>query len=1207
MPFPPLPPEGSSPPLFVDLMCGPNAPLSQAFLYCGWHTVQVDWLLDAAHDLSDEAFQASLQPLMAKCDFVAAALDCSTKSRAREIPRVFDDGRKAPGPLRSDEHPEGLPGLHGTSLRRVQTDNKACAWVLQQLQQAAVEGRGALRENPLRSLHWALPQEAEMLKSDLWWDTDYSACVFHSARCKLQRFRHNIAEIADWTQLQCHHTHDANEWTPWSVGGTHIYPSKEEAEYSATLALSVAVAVSWWAVRVGRAVLHIPRLPPTESVGRREHWLDLDPRSMRQWAMAPLAISLGLQPLDPVEAARVPRRSRLTEGMIKDGLPADAVYVGPGHHRHRIQRTKWSPPFVPGHQVSLADWGPAFIQWVYDSRLGDIFELQGKLLVCDCSHGGPCEADLLAGIVFEQSKPEGSAHRRQVPPEHRATPVRRVSMSARAAAAASIPKPVWAHAQEAVVQAFCKLFPGDWFVGFKFPMVEDLLNQDVFLAYFEWRDHLGMEWDGPLGPLESTQALRWRQRHAEGQQGGALSHKAALPPLLSYGLDMEEHFQQSKQLLECYLPMEQSPLLDDDLRFAAWTSACLKASLVEHRKRAVGVLRELKRRLTSVTTHLRSFQPDQVRAATSKRDLGFVAFLMVACSWPDVTYPAGLILGLPAVGYAPNYGVFPGQPSNFISQVDVLTGCDQHNHYILSTLKPSKDDGFALAQSLKDHDKGFCTPPMKHAELLRYTKGKPFRLIPRHVITQASGKQRIIDDAARGGQSELSSDSNKLVLCNALRPAQHVSAVRQWLTHPQWEALLSQDSFHGAGEDWPDAYRHSPIGPAEALGCVVTFWHEEWQQPCFQVYGSLLFGLPLAVTNFNRYSKFVEAMGRRLLRVLVSLYFDDAHLTDWVSNGPSAQWAFSELNNLLGTPFADEKRQAFASAGTFLGLDFNLEPISPEGLVSFWARDRLLDKVKTFISDARETGKFTPGGASKLYGTLNFLESGMFGRVGCGGLSSIKDHQYQSSSSLPPAVNRSFDLILAVLQTQPKRLYWLAPRAAKRLVAASDAAQDAPGEGSGGFLLLWSPEASHRPREAFVATVDASWFAWFTPGSQKIAQLEMLMVAHALINRASSFRFCRGFWFIDNVASLMCLIRGRSDSEDLEKICHFIHIVLFALEAVLFWEYIPSKSNWADPISREGFKDPWHSQHHFSRFVSELPTYLLDLPFPAVVAVVKFL
>ena len=140
-----------------------------------------------------------------------------------------------------------------------------------------------------------------------------------------------------------------------------------------------------------------------------------------------------------------------------------------------------------------------------------------------------------------------------------------------------------------------------------------------------------------------------------------------------------------------------------------------------------------------------------------------------------------------------------------------------------------------------------------------------------------------------------------------------------------------------------------------------------------------------------------------------------------------------------------------------------------------------------------------------------------------------------------------------------------------------------------------------------MANIEDSLFAWFTPGSQKIAQLEMLMVAHALINRASSFRKRRGFWFIDNIASLMCLVRGRSDSEDLEKIARFIHVVLFALEAMLFWEYIPTKSNWADPISRLGARDPWHANNGFALFQSELMIQLLDLPFSAIVRCVQFL
>ena len=70
------------------------------------------------------------------------------------------------------------------------------------------------------------------------------------------------------------------------------------------------------------------------------------------------------------------------------------------------------------------------------------------------------------------------------------------------------------------------------------------------------------------------------------------------------------------------------------------------------------------------------------------------------------------------------------------------------------------------------------------------------------------------------------------------------------------------------------------------------------------------FGLPLAVTSFNRYSKFVEACGRRLGSVLVSMYFDDATITDWASSKGSGQFTFGRINQLLGTPFADEKRQA---------------------------------------------------------------------------------------------------------------------------------------------------------------------------------------------------------------------------------------------------------------------------------------------------------
>ena len=108
------------------------------------------------------------------------------------------------------------------------------------------------------------------------------------------------------------------------------------------------------------------------------------------------------------------------------------------------------------------------------------------------------------------------------------------------------------------------------------------------------------------------------------------------------------------------------------------------------------------------------------------------------------------------------------------------------------------------------------------------------------------------------------------------------------------------------------------------------------------------------------------------------------------------------------------------------------------------------------------------------------------------------------------------------------------------------------------------------------------------------------------IKRAGDFRGRRGFWFIDNVASLMRLIRGRSDAEDLEKIARFIYIALFALEAILSFGSTYRRSRIGLIPFRGGAKDPWHTARGFCRFQSELPLQLLDFPFLALVKVIQF-
>ena len=94
----------AAPSLVVDLMCGPNAPITKAFLFCGRRSVPVDWVLGAGEELCSRG--------------------SFTKSRAREIHPGLPSGRQLPKPLRSEQHPMGVPGLGIEDQRQVCKDSR---------------------------------------------------------------------------------------------------------------------------------------------------------------------------------------------------------------------------------------------------------------------------------------------------------------------------------------------------------------------------------------------------------------------------------------------------------------------------------------------------------------------------------------------------------------------------------------------------------------------------------------------------------------------------------------------------------------------------------------------------------------------------------------------------------------------------------------------------------------------------------------------------------------------------------------------------------------------------------------------------------------------------------------------------------------------------------------------------------------------------
>ena len=251
------------------------------------------------------------------------------------------------------------------------------------------------------------------------------------------------------------------------------------------------------------------------------------------------------------------------------------------------------------------------------------------------------------------------------------------------------------------------------------------------------------------------------------EQSGAAARKSSLPPLVPFGLEPEDHFAYSQYIHELGTPLESPVELDRDLHFAAYEMVAHYSQLVEHRAACVHQLKVLSDRLSPVSEALRAQQVPSVRAANPKVHLALIAMLVCLLQWPDTSFCHNLFTGFPAVGYIAPCGIWDTQPVDFISLQDVFQQGRSDGQQLMQHLRSSTDDDVIYEAGAKDEANGWCSAPFSPSQLNQYAG---YRLIKRFVITQASGKKRVIDDAAAGGQSQLSADGNKLQFTTALQP-----------------------------------------------------------------------------------------------------------------------------------------------------------------------------------------------------------------------------------------------------------------------------------------------------------------------------------------------------------------------------------------------------------------------------------------------------
>ena len=125
-----------------------------------WHVLQLDLREPGAQQLLLSTLRCLLPAL------VVLAPPCGTASRARDIP-AYSNGKRIAHPLRSGQHPDGLPSLQGHDLARVTSANSLYAFTAAVAGMCSQHGIPWRNENPARSYMWdtsmmsALPEHSQ--------------------------------------------------------------------------------------------------------------------------------------------------------------------------------------------------------------------------------------------------------------------------------------------------------------------------------------------------------------------------------------------------------------------------------------------------------------------------------------------------------------------------------------------------------------------------------------------------------------------------------------------------------------------------------------------------------------------------------------------------------------------------------------------------------------------------------------------------------------------------------------------------------------------------------------------------------------------------------------------------------------------------------------------------------------------------------------
>lgn len=360
---------------------------------------------------------------------------------------------------------------------------------------------------------------------------------------------------------------------------------------------------------------------------------------------------------------------------------------------------------------------------------------------------------------------------------------------------------------------------------------------------------------------------------------------------------------------------------------------------------------------------------------------------------------------------------------------------------------------------------------------------------------------------------------------------------------------ISEHEAQSGGDDLPDAYRYAPAASGDYPYNIVAVKDPSTSTFVFQIMFGLLFGHSSAVMNFNRWSRFLESVSRRVLILLLSMYYDDASLLDLLSANGNGQACLGRAFGLLGASFAPKKQQRMSLSSDFLGVLHGLDQAFSRGVITMTPREHLVDSICSIIDAALRDDFLAPGTASQPLGKVNAVAtSAMYGLVGRAGLRAVVQRVQSDSPpyTLSVTLRRSLAYECLLFRKLPPKVVALWPPVQPLVVIASDAQADPGLQPSAGAICLAGPDELRIA--VFGRLPEQLLTAWgFScsmrdEGRNPIAICEASVVLFVVWQFRHLLAGRHIIWFVDNTSALYSFVKRMCKNSDLSRCVEALHI-----------------------------------------------------------------